>query len=164
VVWVYAAKRFIQSPVFGIGFGRYNDFNLNLEGIKGVAYFALGGNQVINESTAHNTYLHVLAESGIVGLFLLMWFWRSIFLRLRRAENKYPSGSVMYSYFRVCQGVVLFVLAASMFGHWCAGPAVGIPAMTLIGAGLSYDRRSVSRKTKESLEENEQKVLLHPAG
>jgi O-antigen ligase len=81
------------SPLIGIGFGRYNDYNassghLTYAGVSGVAYVATAGKAVHSDSHAHNSYLHFLAETGVVGLGLVLALWIHCFLRIRRKFNR----------------------------------------------------------------------------
>ncbi len=147
-VWVYAIKRFLQSPLFGIGFGRFNDIGLRLEGVNGIFLFALNGKRTLSVASAHNSYLHVLAESGILGLVLLGWLWKSLFNRLRKAERELASDSELSLFMIICQGMVVFVLTSSAFGHWCASPTVGIPAMTFTGVGIALARNIKSNRVR----------------
>ena len=41
--WDYALDLFLDSPLLGAGFGRYNDQNLFFNGVKHVVYLATDG-------------------------------------------------------------------------------------------------------------------------
>ena len=64
--WYEAYQMFKNNPLFGVGQGRFTDYN-NL--------------------TAHNSYVLVMAELGVVGLFFftgliyhpIYWLWRHVF-------------------------------------------------------------------------------------
>ena len=74
-LWPRALDDFLKSPIIGIGFTRFNDVPMYLEGIPG--YVMLNTTQIniqFNDSHAHHTFLHVMAETGIVGLTLLIIF------------------------------------------------------------------------------------------
>ena len=91
--WTYAGRLFIDSPIFGIGFGRFNDMNTGFIGHRGLVYFATEGDRVISDLSAHNSYLHLLAELGVTGLTLLLLVWFMIFRSLGIACLLYTSPS-----------------------------------------------------------------------
>ena len=72
--WSQAWSHFKRSPIVGIGFGRYNDRNLEFEsiGFGEVATKAVVWN---DDRHAHNSYLHWLAEGGALGLAVMIAFW-----------------------------------------------------------------------------------------
>ena len=78
-LWDKAWYLFSQSPIFGVGFGRFNDVHpFSLErtrGIYGLFALYLDPTFVLDNANAHNSYLHFLAETGLAGLFLLLAFW-----------------------------------------------------------------------------------------
>jgi O-antigen ligase len=88
-LWLHAWQLFIKSPIFGIGFGRFNDIELSsnyrLNGIQGFISVFTGSNFILNTAHAHNSYFQFLSETGIVGLVLLFMFWGLCFGLLMRA-------------------------------------------------------------------------------
>lgn len=70
-----AAHDFFNSPLVGIGFGRYNDLWKSYSGIRHIVFIATGGQVVNSDLGAHNGYLQFLAEGGLVGLFLMLGVW-----------------------------------------------------------------------------------------
>jgi len=86
VLWPMALHAFFQSPILGIGFSGFNDVQWELWGWPGVIAFN-GSQKVVNtDATAHNTYLQLLAETGIVGLGLFFWFVKRLFDYLKNCE------------------------------------------------------------------------------
>ncbi len=150
VFWSYAIHRFIQSPWVGIGWGRYNDPNLQFSGSPGWIYMAMRGEQRFGAANAHNSYLMLLCESGLIGLFLFSLIWFSIYIQLSKAKQKFAQSISMQSYFIAAQASILFTLTAAMFGHALAAPSVCIPVLTFVGAGLSL--HPVSRTAEQSFE------------
>lgn len=138
--WGYAYKKFIDSPFFGIGFGRWNDTDLEYEGRQGVSYVATEGNKRFSVGNAHNSYFHLLAESGVLGLILMLNLWRLIYVRLRRYQHMCREEPMSYGYYEACQGLMIFALTGSLFGHWMAAPAIGLPVMVLVGMALAYGK------------------------
>lgn len=72
--WPRGLYLFTQSPIFGTGVGSANDFPLVFDDHS---FFQtnLNPDRLYDSAHAHNTYLHILGEQGIIGLltFLLMW-------------------------------------------------------------------------------------------
>jgi len=92
VLWEKAWNLFTQSPIFGIGFARYNDVNAmsakRLAGFPEIASFFMGHNFDFSFGHAHNAYFQFLAETGIVGLGLLFLFWILCFRKLAKGYTK----------------------------------------------------------------------------
>jgi len=88
-----AIDDFTLSPVVGTGFGRFNDQLKIYSGIPHLVYFATGGASVADDSHAHNSYLHFLAEGGIVGLALMLAVWIATFRWVGRQMHIFEEGS-----------------------------------------------------------------------
>ncbi|MHB8277832.1 MAG: O-antigen ligase family protein [Candidatus Humimicrobiaceae bacterium] len=90
-LWKKAWYLFSKSPVFGIGFGRFNDIEYfsyyRLKGFSGILSLYTDSNYVFGASTAHNSYLQFLAETGIIGLGLLILFWVICYWIIYKAYN-----------------------------------------------------------------------------
>lgn len=145
VLWDYAARRFIESPLVGIGFGRFNDFSLRLSGPKGLVSLALHGDRQTNVFNAHNMYLHQLAETGIVGLILLVSIWITIYRRLVRVVSATPRGHEVSTFYMAAACLVVFTLISACFDNALVAPSIGIPVLTIVGVGISFDRRCRTR-------------------
>ncbi|MCA9263249.1 MAG: O-antigen ligase family protein [Planctomycetales bacterium] len=152
-IWQYACQLFANSPLVGIGFGRFNDTSLDFWGVKRVLYLAFDGVQYISErndfqgdelasaGNAHNSYLHVLAETGLAGFALLTWLWGALYLRLeryRRADDLLDDAQ--RAFLLGAQGLIVFSLTGAMFGHALGSPAMGIVVMTACGCALPMCR------------------------
>ena len=74
-----AIDDFTLSPIFGTGFARYNDQLKIYSGIPNFIYFATSGSVENDDLHAHNSYLHFLAEGGVVGLALMLGVWIATF-------------------------------------------------------------------------------------
>ncbi len=141
---IYLLKR---SPVMGIGFARYNDVPWNydevpLSGDQGLISLYTSENFVFNDTNAHSSYLHFLAEIGIVGLVLFMLFWvfcLIIFLKAYRQANNVFSKQV---YLAVIGGIItLFFLSISE--NYMTAPTVMLclATITSLAIGLSGTER-----------------------
>ena len=98
MLWGKAWSLFSKSPLLGVGFGRFDDIFLsyrpeNLMGFNGLLSLNLEPNYIFSSSHAHNSYFQFLAETGIIGLVLLIIFWvlcfRIIFSAYLRTDNDY---------------------------------------------------------------------------
>jgi O-antigen ligase len=74
--WRDAVQLFRSRPVTGTGLGTYDEVTYQLEGTTADPYFRQQGWH------AHNVYLHLLAETGILGLLAWCYFWYAIIARL----------------------------------------------------------------------------------
>lgn len=67
-----------KYPFFGVGIGHFNKYQAELKNIFSDDYTRLIGNNLNNEvdeynrTSAHNSYIHVLAEMGIIGFIVLL--------------------------------------------------------------------------------------------
>jgi O-antigen ligase len=95
-VWGKAWYLFSQSPLFGIGYGRFNDiFNIDrgvfdtgrLIGYPGLVSFYIKQSYFFDTAHAHNSYLQFLAETGIIGFSLLLIFWILCIVKILKAYN-----------------------------------------------------------------------------
>jgi O-antigen ligase len=140
-MWQKAWFMFTQSPIFGIGFGRYNDAaNYNIQNIsagligKPGIFSIYNTSQVIfDSSNAHNSYLQLLAETGIIGLILMLAFWilcfKIIFKAYKITENNFSKKT----YLAVLGGIItLFIL--SLTEHYMANPTV----MVCLSIAISF--------------------------
>lgn len=146
-LWKYATHLFRQSPWLGIGFGRFNDTQLEFSGVPHVFQFAhrgeisLGagirweeGQRMSATGNAHNSYLHVLAETGAVGLVLLLALWWSMYAECRVSSSQ---GQFAVAYGLGCRAAMICLAVAALFGHALAAPSGGILITTLVGARLA---------------------------
>ncbi|HWT34784.1 MAG TPA: O-antigen ligase family protein [Paraburkholderia sp.] len=78
-LWPRALAYFRQSPIVGMGFGSFDDTIRNVTSYFGV--LAVPSDIVVehSDSHAHNSYLNFLAETGVVGLALVLsFYWKLI--------------------------------------------------------------------------------------
>ena len=129
-------KLFVDSPLVGAGFGRFNDYYVDFHGPAGILHVGTSGLRVSNTQSAHNSYLHLLAETGVIGLALLVWFWARLWKRLRSKEAELYCARE-YSLAAIAKAVrfmILPVLVGALFGHAFATPSFGF--LLLVSAGL----------------------------
>ncbi len=84
--WRDAIHLFRSRPITGTGLGTYDEVTYTLADTKADPFFRRAGWH------AHNVYLHLLAETGILGLLAWCYFWYAIVARLlgawRRADRR----------------------------------------------------------------------------
>ena len=85
-VWQRAWDDFGRSPVIGVGFGRFNDADREFTSV-GIGQVVRKARAVNSDYHAHNSYLHWMAEGGIVGLIVMIAYW---WLAARRLDSRDP--------------------------------------------------------------------------
>lgn len=138
--WGHAYRLFARSPLFGVGFGRYNDEGVQFVRVLPGVTLGLSGTKRTELESAHNSYLQVAAEVGLLGLGLLLLMWARIFKRLGRAALDFAADREVSAYFVAARGVVLFTLVGALFGHALAAPAIGFTVLSIAGLGLAVSR------------------------
>jgi O-antigen ligase len=128
---------FVQSPIIGTGFGRYNDDLKGHVGIPHLVYFATSGVSVNNDLHAHNSYLHFLAEGGIVGLALMLSIWISTFLWVGKEKAIFVSGTFGRCLAEGIQACILLEFFMSVTEHMMGTAATSLTVFTLSGLFLN---------------------------
>jgi len=128
-----AVDDFITSPIIGIGLGRYNDDYLTFSGTEHVVYVATGG-QVINESShAHNSYLHFLAEGGVIGFGLMMAIWISAYRWTRRIRAHFSENTFPYALAAGVQACIIYEFCISFTEHSMGTAVTSLTIFTMFG-------------------------------
>ena len=77
----FAGDIFMTKPVFGVGVGMYEVLPSPVKGFAGKGVHL----------HAHNTYLEVLCEMGVVGLLAFLWifvvFFKNVFRSMRLCQD-----------------------------------------------------------------------------
>jgi O-antigen ligase len=84
--WPRGLYLFLHSPIIGAGVGSVNDVPIVLNE-DSVFQFNKSGHKIYNSAHAHNTYINILAEQGIIGLAVFLMFWRAIYQFILRHEG-----------------------------------------------------------------------------
>ena len=148
-IWEKAWHLFSQSPLVGIGYGRFNDiFNIDtglydlnrLKGFWGIIALFFKDKFVFSDAHAHNAYLHFLAETGIIGLFLIMLFWILCVIKIMRAYRDNSDGfssKVLLS----AIGGIFALLILSFFENYISATTIMIPLSMIssIALGLHWE-------------------------
>jgi O-antigen ligase len=140
-LWPRALDLFLKSPIVGTGFGSYNDVPYNLVGIPHVVEINRPTELIFSAAHAHNTYLHVLAETGLVGLALLAFVLRQIWRDIDSLEPSAVRLALKLGYW-----VAIF---ASLTEHRLFTPSQMLPFTILLGVGLARRRWGTQAAAQE---------------
>ncbi len=141
-LWPRALAYFRQSPIFGMGFGSFDD-QISLV----VNYFGLFGRAIgitanHTDSHAHNSYLNILAELGIVGLMLMLTFyWRLVGWCQRGAWAAMREGGRNFIAFRFVELASVCLLVMSATEHRLTTPSNMLPIALVISLLLASRAR-----------------------
>lgn len=124
-LWPRALDLFLRSPILGTGYGSYNDGPYNLIGIDHLFMINMPEEYIYSDGHTHHSYLHILAETGIVGLIITIWMLiliRRLFLTL---SSKILKDAFMLMYWTV--------VWSSMTEHRLFTPAQMLPFFIFLG-------------------------------
>ena len=131
-LWPRALDNFLKSPIVGQGFGSYNDTPYHFENF-GVAVLNTNQIYVNSDAHAHNSYLNILSETGLVGLSLVIMFLVSLY-RFIKGSGLSQGADIG---FRIAFWVVVW---SSFTEHRLTAPAQMLPFTILVGFVLSSFR------------------------
>lgn len=134
--WALAFEMFNENPIIGVGLNSY-DVRFNLSGLRSIYYDFAG---------AHNSYIQLLGETGIIGLFL---FLGAIMTSIKKAISfsDFDQNNVMYAL--ISLGILFVLLIYALTGNsfyqpqqlfcvfWCVSVIENIT--TTSSRGESYD-------------------------
>lgn len=132
-----AIEDFTQSPIVGTGFGRFNDQLKIYSGVPHLVYFATGGSSVDDDSHAHNSYLHFLAEGGIIGLALMLGVWITTFRWVGRQKHIFEEGSFGHCFALGIQACIVLEFFMSFTEHMMGTAVSALTIFTFIGLFLN---------------------------
>lgn len=122
---------FQHSPVLGTGVGSFDDRPYRFQPVLPYLQYNAQTPKRHSDSHAHHSYLHILAEQGIVGLALFLTFWVSLFLYLLRLK-KMP---LFRDYLLIAFFAVTF---ASFTEHRITTPSMMLPFTLSLGLLLAW--------------------------
>jgi len=128
-----AAEDFFVSPLIGIGFGRYKDAGKTYSGIPHLIEIATGGEVVSADIAAHDSYLQFLAEGGVVGLFVMLGIWISLYRWAKRTRERLADSGVAAALSDTVQACVLFTFFTSFTGTPMARLSTPLFVLTVVG-------------------------------
>ncbi|MBC7882409.1 MAG: O-antigen ligase family protein [Anaerolineae bacterium] len=143
VLWPRALDLALQSPLFGIGFGAYDDRPVELEEyIPGLTSFNKNGDHIHSDAHAHNSYLHMFAECGVIGLSIFLGMLYSVLMTISKISNS-----------RLCFGLTLAfwtLTFASLSEHRWVSPSNALPFFLILLLAL-IENGEVAQVTHEEL-------------
>jgi O-antigen ligase len=137
VYYQRAISDFTLSPVVGTGFGRFNDELKIYSGVPHLIYFATGGDSIDDDSHAHNSYLHFLAEGGIVGLALMLGVWIAAFRWVGRQKHIFEEGSFGHCFALGIQASIVLEFFMSFTEHMMGTAVSALAIFTFVGLFLN---------------------------
>jgi O-antigen ligase len=126
-----AINDFTLSPIFGTGFGRYNDQLKIYSGVPNFIYFATGGSVENDDLHAHNSYLHFLAEGGIVGLALMLGVWIATFRWIGKQKTIFELGSFGHCLAQGIQACIILECCMSFTEHMMGTAVTSLTILTM---------------------------------
>ncbi|GIV66481.1 MAG: O-antigen polymerase [Bellilinea sp.] len=105
--WKILGEIIKANPLFGLGPSNYYFFT---------PYYRILGYSV--NFNSHNNYIDIVAQIGLLGLFVYFWLIFEIFSSGWRARKLVENKGFTYAYIYSALGGVIGVLAAGMFGDW----------------------------------------------
>ena len=132
--------------------GRFND--LNTAFIDASPFLSVGaaGGKKLSPETAHNSYFHIAAESGLIGLVLYLSLWGALYMRCQRATRILAQTRELKAFFVAAQGMVVFILTCALTGHAVGSPSVLLPTMTILGVATAFLRSNLYKPEQVSLQ------------
>jgi len=144
-LWPRATDLFLSSPFVGTGFGSFDDQPYHLEGIPGVFSYNVPDVPSFTAAHAHNSYLHILAETGLLGLALFIWMLHEI----RKSIESFESRSI-----RLGLALAFWVAVyASFTEHRLVTPSQMLTFMLVFGLSLASHRFSKTYARHNALRE-----------
>lgn len=122
---------FSHSPVVGTGVGSFDDRPYQFREVMPLVSYNAQTDKRHTDSHAHHSYLHILAEQGVVGLALFLTFWVSLFFYLLRIKQM----PVFRDYLLVAFFAITF---ASFTEHRITTPSMMLPFSISLGLYLAW--------------------------
>jgi len=76
----------LHSPFVGAGVGAANDMPFKFDS-NSLLQNNLGEGRIYSSAHAHNTYLQILGEQGLLGLSIFLIMWSVLYLQISRTQS-----------------------------------------------------------------------------
>jgi O-antigen ligase len=133
--WPRCLYAFLHAPVFGAGFGSVNDIPIKFEDKFSSINFNNNSTKIFNNRHGHHSYLHILAEEGIVGLSLFLLFWINLFKYIVSEKRKFPHFIYVFLILSFFNLTIM-----SFTEHRITTPSNAFPFILILVLALMYDR------------------------
>ena len=133
-----AIYMFNLSPFIGVGMGTFNDIPIDIVGIPNFISLNLG-EAINNDSHAHNSFFHILAENGILGfsmVVLFLWYVRSY---SKKIKDKHLSNLIFLG--------INFAILSSFTEHRLFTPSEMLPFIYILGMIISKENYRIKKES-----------------
>ncbi|MCX6765272.1 MAG: O-antigen ligase family protein [Candidatus Nealsonbacteria bacterium] len=131
VLWKYGFEKAVMSPIFGWGLANASNIQADIMGIAGSGMAFYG---------PHNEYVDIFLRTGLVGLFLWLALFFSIFRKANRLLELYSDSFTIF----ISRSVQAILVALAVFdladGFWFNATIPAI-AMVIFGAMYGLEKR-----------------------
>lgn len=145
-IFGFAIGRWAASPLVGIGSGRIDDYYPSYTGVPGVVDVVTNGEDQPGYFTAHDSYLLVLSENGLVGLILLLGIFFSAFRAVRGSPKRIRTFT---------RALVIFMLVTGFTGATLQATSLtldaGVVLMLMLGIARQRDGYDVEEASPRSI-------------
>ena len=147
-LWPRALEYFRQSPFVGLGFGSFDDHIASVVDYFGVYGQPVGVTVVHSDSHAHNSFLNILAELGIIGLYLMLYFyWKLVAWAREGALAARYDALTDYTGFLFVELGAICLLVMSATEHRLTSPSNALPLTLAISLLLASRLRTATVTT-----------------
>lgn len=124
-----AASLGLQSPLFGLGFGSFDDRPYNIVQIVPYLIAVNRPAEILHtDSHAHNTFLHVFAELGLFGLCATTFFFAALINLTRDIRERGLRFGLQIAFWTL--------ITSSITEHRAFTPSNALPFVLLLGLAL----------------------------
>jgi len=131
-LWPRAISLFLNSPIVGTGFGSYDDLPFSLQGVPHLLMFNQPETMIHSDRHAHHSFLHVLAETGMIGLLMLIYLLHSIWKTIIRLPDSAVRSALRLAFW-VC-------IVSSFTEHRLFTPSQMLPFILILGLAIASSR------------------------
>lgn len=122
LLWGYAIQMFLSAPIFGVGFLSFNAYAFQ----RGFLYYGEPW-----RFQAHNVYLQVLAELGVVGFIILVCLFTILILGLAHEVKSRRSVQAMTALYWIVL-IALYSLTGNTLYYACQFIVLAIVCMVFL--------------------------------
>ncbi|MFA5582362.1 MAG: O-antigen ligase family protein [Paracoccaceae bacterium] len=138
LLWARGLAEAANSPILGAGFGRYNDTGRSFIGERPLYHVAVSArNENPSIHSAHNSYIMIVAELGLIGLGLVLALFAHIWQRLVACRT--PEAHMWVS---IGMGGVITLMFIAVTQHGFGAPIYGLSLMPLIAVAYAVAHAS----------------------